>query len=427
VVDRERQDPSASAGAPRRRTVLRAVTLAAGLSSTSCTPDAVGREPRVPAGAADGVPVTDSWRWSALPAPPSVPRWNAVAAWTGRDALFLGGSSEPPCPWDAHTPCFRDDDLSTAHHDGLAWNPGTNAWRRTAAAPRGVLDSPHAVVGDRVFVLAEDALLAYDAGSDTWAHLPLPPGHPVNQSPGYSLVAVGGSLLALAPGYAGSPGEALPPELPDSTYDLAQGDEGSWLPLPDDPLDPMVFRAALATPDGLLLLAGDVARSGPSDPPPLVHAALLDVASSTWRRLPDSDQLFGGGWTWTGERALSATPGTDAGLDGSYGRPVPYSGAVTLPAGTWSSVPQPPDLGSRGWMVLATAGARVATLGFVYDDTTRAWTRLPAPAAHRAAEDPGPAVWTSQGLVVLGSRLVPATGEEAVTPSRSAWVFHPPR
>lgn len=416
---------------PRRRSVLRGGALAALLSLTACVSDDTGSsEPSaVPTDAAEGVPVTDAWRWSAVPEPPSTPRWHAVTAWTGSEALFLGGSTEPACPSDSHTPCFNAYDSSSAHRDGVAWIPTENRWRRTAAAPQGILDSPHTVVGQRVYVLAEDALLVYDAGRDDWTQLPPPPGHPSNSSPGYSLVAFDGKLLALAPGYAAAPGEALPPQLPNSTYDLAGGDGGQWLPLPDDPLAPMVFHDALATPYGLLLVSSDVARSGPTDPPPLAHAALLDSTSSTWQRLPDSDQLFGGNWTWTGERALDATPGGDAGLDGSYGRVVPYSGALTLPAGTWTSVPQPPDPGSgpRGWPVEATAGARVTTGGSTYDDTTQTWTTIPAPGENRTTEEPGPAVWTSQGLLVLGSRAVPTVGEEAVTPTRNAWVYHPLR
>ena len=316
----------------------------------------------------------------------------------------------------------------------MAFNPSTNRWRRTAPAPQGLQDSPHVVIGQQVYVLGEDALLVYDAAEDDWTDLPPPPGHPANSSPGYSLAAFEGKLVALAPGYPAAPGQTPPPELPDSTYDLTHGDSdddggGQWLPLPADPLDPMVFRNALATPYGLLLVASDVARSGPTDPPPLAHAALLDPTSSTWQRLPDSDQLFAGNWTWTGERALDATPGGDAGLNSSYGRLVPYSGALTLPAGTWTSIPQPPDPGSssRGWPVEATAGARVATGGSIYDDTTQTWTTIPAPEKDRTAEEPGPAVWTSQGLLVLGSRAIPTTGEEPITLSPSAWVYHPSR
>ncbi|WP_432510900.1 Kelch repeat-containing protein [Kineococcus sp. SYSU DK001] len=417
--------------APRRRTVLRAGGLTALLSLTSCASDhdaSSGEPSAVPADAAAG-PVTNQWRWSAVPQPPSTPRWHAVTAWTGNEALFLGGSTAPACPSDSHTPCFNWQDLSEAHRDGMAYNPTAKRWRRTATAPQGVLDTAHAVIDQQVYILGEDALVVYDAEADDWTELPLPPGHPANSSPGYSLVAFDGKLVALAPGYATAPGETLPPELPDSIYDLAQGEGGQWLPLPDDPLDPMVFRNALATPYGLLLVASDVARSGPADPPPLVHAALLDAASSAWRRLPDSDQIFGGHWTWTGERALDATPGGDTGSDSSYGRLVPYSGALTLPAGTWTSIPQPPDPGSssRGWPVEATAGARVATGGSIYDDIIQTWTTIPAPEKGRTAEEPGPAVWTSQGLLVLGSRAVPTIGEEAVTPNRNAWIYHPSR
>ena len=91
---------------------------------------------------------------------------------------------------------------------------------------------------------------------------------------------------------------------------------------------------------------------------------MLDLATSTWRELPGSDQLqvlF----TWTGNRLVDPeTFVTDGGQVSAYGRAVPSGGTLTLPDGMWDRLPNPPRLGIGGWRVQARGGRHTAIRGF---------------------------------------------------------------
>ncbi|PPK92225.1 hypothetical protein CLV92_11687 [Kineococcus xinjiangensis] len=419
---------SAHARRRRRRRLLAAPVAAAvllaggGLAAQQWWPNTPTTR-TAPAGMEDSsVPLT-SWRWAPLPAPPLAPRSWVVTAWTGSEALFLGGSTKP-CPPSREGMCSVRPDDGFSQRDGMAYNPATGGWRSTAPAPQPIIAiTPHTTIGDRVYVLTQDAVLVYDAAEDSWGDLPLPPEYPFRSGAEVSLVPFDGKLVALAPTSLSVPDDPQL-ELIHAVYDPADGDDGEWTPLPDDPLD-ADSRVGLDTPHGLLLLGTDNERYTPGEPPPLVRAALLDPTTSTWRRLPDSDQLNGYHWTWTGSRAIDATPGASMGSDNVYGRLIPNGGALTLPEGTWSPLPEAPGNGwpQTGWPVEATGGARGATNGFLYDDTTQTWITLPPPKPDLTEHAPGPAVWTSHGLVVLGSGTFP----KATDPARTAWIFQPPR
>ena len=91
---------------------------------------------------------------------------------------------------------------------------------------------------------------------------------------------------------------------------------------------------------------------------------MLDLATSTWRELPGSDQLqvlF----TWTGNRLVDPeTFVTDGGQVSAYGRAVPSGETLTLPDGMWDRLPDPPQLGIGGWRVQARGGRHTAIRGF---------------------------------------------------------------
>ena len=66
----------------------------------------------------------------------------------------------------------------------------------------------------------------------------------------------------------------------------------------------------------------------------------------------------------------------------------------------WSRLPDAPAERSGGWPVEALHGPLVAAEGWLFDDASESWTRLPRP--QDGPETPGPAVWADGRLVVYG-------------------------
>jgi hypothetical protein len=86
--------------------------------------------------------------WRPLPDPPGRERWGAWTAWTGEEALFIGGTG--------------------AGLDGLAFDPSSEAWRT-------ISEVPHAAGLATFAVWTGDELLVWGGGS---------PGDPANRSGG---------------------------------------------------------------------------------------------------------------------------------------------------------------------------------------------------------------------------------------------------
>jgi heat shock protein HslJ len=150
---------------------------------------------------------------------------------------------------------------------------------------------------------------------------------------------------------------------------------------------------------------------------------VFDPASSRWTLLPDSDQLGGWRWSWTGRRLVDTTLGAaDGGDVGPYGRTIPMGGVLDPATGRWGRLPDPPAIGSGGWPVEALGGALVAAEGWVFDDRQETWTRLPRPEG--APPEPGSAVWAGELLVVLGG-VDPAGGSTLEALSDGAWSWSP--
>ncbi|GAA2738475.1 hypothetical protein [Actinocorallia aurantiaca] len=102
-------------------------------------------------------PAADTW--TALPDAPDA-RSGAQTAWTGTEALFIGGSRE----------------------DGVAYNPATRAWRALPDAPFHSYDWALSTWTGEEFLLfvetsgsRETKGAAYDPASDTWRTLPTGP------------------------------------------------------------------------------------------------------------------------------------------------------------------------------------------------------------------------------------------------------------
>ena len=320
--------------------------------------------------------------WVRLADSPLAPRQGPAVASVGGEVVVVGGYAGPPCPPTAD--CSMPPDA--LQRDGAAYDLETGAWRRIADAPRPVPDfASTAVLGRSLYVVADEALLVWDSRQDSWRELAVPGGAPGG------LVADGDRLLVV-------PGSDETGERPDLALDPSSG---TWSRLPADPLSPAFDRAIAATPAGLVLTAKSIGPDGGPADPALVRAALLAPGARHWRTLPDSDQLGGWRWSWTGHRLVDASlGGADGGEVDNYGRVIPFGGRLDPATGTWSHLPEAPDEGGGGWPVDGPNGPVTAADGWLYDDGAESWTRLARPAG--APEQPGPAVWAGDRLVVIG-------------------------
>jgi hypothetical protein len=341
--------------------------------------------------------------WHKLSAPPLSPRQGAITAWTGTEALFLGGDTGPPCQpsADCSAPQARA-------RDGAAFDPDRGTWRKTANAPVPLEPyASRAVIGDEVWVVAEGALLSYDASADAWATHRAP-----SSLPDYGqVVADGGRIVVIR-------GERHRSDDPDQVYDTQAQ---IWSHLPADPLDPAFGRMLTATSAGLVLTSHDLVAQPGSDKPSFVRAALLAPESTRWKLLADSDQLGGGQWTWTGKRMVDPTPGgADGGEVNGYGRTIPSGGILDPVTGKWSRLPHPPRYLSGGWGVEALDGPLAAGAGWIYDDRDETWTKVPRPA--NGPSRAGSAVWAGEQLIALGG-VDHDAGYTIKALSRDAWIY----
>jgi hypothetical protein len=341
--------------------------------------------------------------WHKLSAPPLSPRQGAITAWTGTEALFLGGDTGPPCPPSAD--CAAPQARA---RDGAAFDPEKDGWRRTALAPVPLEPyASHAVIGDEVWVVAEGALLSYDASADAWATHRAP-----SSLPEYGqVVADGGRVIVVR-------SERHSSDEPDQVYDTQAQ---TWSHLPADPLDPAFGRMLTATSVGLVLTGHDLVAQPGSDKPSFVRAALLAPDSDRWKLLTDSDQLGGGQWTWTGKRMVDPTPGgADGGEVNGYGRTIPSGGILDPVMDEWSRLPHPPKDLTGGWGVEALAGPLAAGAGWIYDDRDQTWTTVPRPADGPSRA--GSAVWAGEQLIALGG-VDDDAGYTIKALSRDAWIY----
>jgi hypothetical protein len=355
-----------------------------------------------------------SWR-KAPPAPLS-PREHAVGAWTGREALIVGGSDAPPCPPGASCGRQRTPPL----RDGAAYDPRTRSWRRIAEAPVGFDFADSAVVGRTVFVAtpgsdarpgAPSAVLAYRVETDRWRRLPSPP-HPRGN---YTLVAAGDRLVVYdrGGGRRDAPG-----------YVLTRAG-GSWRPLPPDPL-PRTTPQSMAWTGRELVLFGSAPVGRGATKPPLARAAALSLGAGRWRRLPDSDTiLYGYYWVRAGSRLIDPALG-DGGDEYRWGRP--RGGILDPERRTWSDLPNPPEARpfEFGVGVLTRArGHYFSPHGWILDAASDRWIEIPRLGPNRLHVGGRTVVSAGRDLLVFGGARFDRRNPDGRLLD-AAWIWSPP-
>ena len=385
----------------RRRLLAYLASLGLPLALVACAEtEPSSQEPHDPG---RGDPALAS-AWTRLPDPPLSPRSDPVTAWVAGGLVVVGGSGGPPCPPNAD--CAPGKPAA----DGAVYDPGAQKWRTIADAPRPIAgQARHTVVEGVLYLLDDRGLLAFDATAGTWDTDEVPGAHPEWRS-----LSADGDLLVVA---SGSDEQGV-------LADLVRTADGRWSELPPDPLGPSFDRYLTATSSGLVLTAKRLRPDGGPTDPALVRAALLPPGERRWERLPDSDQLGGWRWTWTGNALLDPSPGgADGGETNNYGRVIPYGGRLDPATGTWSALQNAPaDEFHGGWPVEALDGDDVAVAGWLYEDEGQTWRRIPRPDG--APDGPGPAAWGDGRLYVVGGSEWDAeewSPETAFSPH--AWVL----
>lgn len=360
----------------RKRRVAVLVTVVAVLAVA--TTAAVIAEVRQDGGSVE--PAVGAGDWEPLPPSPLSPRGNSIAAWTGSEALFIGGQSTPDCE-DFTCPALDPPD----EVDGAAYDPATRSWRTISLAPYPLSNRyPSTVVGDRVVVAADNGQdaewLMYDASDDRWTILPSPPH--ASREPGLS--SADGIVYTMS----GVPSEQA------NVYSL-DPDIGTWSALQARP-DPggIVTGRLIATDFGPAVI-GLEAPATTEDA--LVTVDLYEALS--WRRIVATDVTTGEPWYWTGGLLIAPVPDLNH-------TPGDAPGAALDPgSSTFLDLLEGPDLDDAGWPVRAAAGPLVAANGFIYDDEHQQWLVTPLPPSDPS--EPSPlngmaAVWADGTLITFG-------------------------
>jgi hypothetical protein len=267
--------------------------------------------------------------WTTVPSSP-FRVGDAVGAWTGTEVIVVSGE--------------RDDVVAAAY------DPGANSWRTLAAPPLGNGASAlnHAVwTGTELVVvgIADEGeggtvnqVAIYDLAADRW-RTGAPPNGPL---PSFGDAVWTGTEVAVV-GQVGTSGSSAGTDTLQ-VYDPAAD---HWREVPWG-LDGVRGRMTVVWTGSRLFVGGGSGGEGT-----FADAALVDLATGTWDRVPDAPVGFLGndrfGELWTGTAVLT--------LDGVGGRPVAFDPATrTWHVGPASPGAQPGDEGSWAW-----AASRVVT------------------------------------------------------------------
>ncbi len=270
--------------------------------------------------------------WGVLPTAPIGSRYGAVAAWTGREMLVVGGRR------DGTGPSGSIEFL----RDGAAYDPAHRRWQRIPDAPGcpefGTWTGRELVVGGtcanttHAFVMAE-----YDPARNVWTTLP-------SYAAATQLVTAGGRVYAWN---LESRGAVLDPA------------RRKWTSLPALPVPGAAYRPdSLAVAyNGHLAVAGLLQR--PSEDPARDHASvdILDLGGPTWRHYESATVVP----AIQGDEIAAAGDalGWTDGLDFNW-----FVGPSATGAVQWSSVGREPvELGSTGEALVPIGGRRLFIWG----------------------------------------------------------------
>lgn len=332
--------------------------------------------------------------WESIPASPLSTRYGAHAFWVGGRVVVVGGFETDPCPPNADCVLPSEPPL----HDGAAFDPFTEEWGPIAEAPAPLGWVSAAVVGDVLYVLVlefewmpltQRAFLRYDVARDRWDELE-PPSTGTDRS--YLLAAAGERVVA----YQSSQEWGVRPDL---EYEPASG---AWSELPADPLIESFDRTMLWTDTGLVLLGIENVPQPGSAEPGLYRAAVLDLATRSWRRLPDSEITgYDPSWFWVGDRVVNPTLGSSDGGGNSWGRSYPHGGILDPVQGTWSPLPNAPAPGAN-FPPIAVGGENYVSSfsGWALEVTTGTWLELPPPP--EAGHEGQALTWAGDRFFVWG-------------------------
>jgi hypothetical protein len=351
-----------------------------------------------------GLPVTPTAGWKRLPDPPLSPRADAIVFGAGSRIVVVGGTVANFCPPTA-------DCVSAGKEgkDGATFDPAAQRWAPIAEAPFPLSSTvSHVTVGNRLVAAQSDEWAVLDADKGTWSRLPAPP-EPVDYP---QLTAFGEHVYTLA-------GRRL------LDLDLTSR---TWSTLSTDTLEPHLGQRSLAaTPDGVVMFGVD--SSQPNDGRTPSYQLADRFSGGTWTRLPRSDLLAGGAWTWTGTRLVNPDYlCVDGGEVDPYPRCVPQGGLLDPATGDWSELPKGPDQQDVGGYPISTSddGPLRAAGGYLFDDREESWTRLVPPSEEQDRLGIAASVIDSEGTVAIygGVRFREGQGPDPDV-SSGIWVLHP--
>lgn len=342
-------------------------------------------------------PSHDRGLWREVPAAPLTPRANALAVWSGREVVVVGGESDP-CPPNVDG-CASG---SEGERDGAAYDPASNTWRSIAPSPVPVGPGDRLVAADGVVVLRHwlahgSRWFAYEPDRNRWSAIDDVPAR-VGDLPsanGSDVYVPAGRRIAV--------------------YDVARSE---WRLLPPDPHTPRLSqRRVTATPYGPVVTG--YVRHGPGDGSVSTSPVVADVYDgTTWRRLPRSG-IAGNDWSWVGDRMVDFDSFDHQGMPGTPG--LSLGGLLDPSSGRWSPLPDSAlETPEHSWSAVAIGpGPWAACWGLVYDVADgRAWT-LPRPPG--APDRSTSAAWVGDSLFVFGGG--DQTGGSHTT--NRAWVYTP--
>lgn len=330
--------------------------------------------------------------WTKVPDSPLVSS-DAVGAWTGREAIVVSGihSSQPdPSGAGGHGP---------SPVVAAAYDPAANSWRRLPSPPLANASSVlnRAIWTGRELVIAGTAtqvesvpvvnqVAIYNPDADRWRTGSVP-AEPLPFGAGAvwtgTEVAVVGNVI--------SPGEETSPNfeltgMGHNTLQLYNPATDRWREIPWGLDYPRVNLSTAWTGDRLFVGGGD-------QPTLRRDAALVDLETGTWDRVPDAPIGFAGNagsaQLWTGTSALT--------LAGDGGRPVGFDPATRR----WTVGPPDPiaarGAGNGAWVWIESQRAVVVWGGADQTQSSRI-TAIEGGETYTPDASPTPTVTTGPPL-----------------------------